>query len=60
MQTSELMCSFRSVDSLRAVVVRRFVVVGALVVQVTPGASQLLGVLRHRERFSGNGHVVHL
>lgn len=46
--------------SLWGVVVGGFVVVGALVVQVTPGASQLVGVVRHGQSVGHRGHVVHL
>lgn len=47
-------------NSLWGVVVGRFVIVGALVVQVTPGASQLLGVVGHGQSVRGDRHVVHL
>lgn len=47
-------------NSLWGVVVGGFVVVGALIVQVTPGASQLIGVVRHGQSVRGDGHVVHL
>lgn len=48
------------VDSLRGVVVGGFIVVSALVIQVTPRASQLLRVVRHGQSIRGNRHVVHL
>lgn len=45
---------------LWGVVVGRLIVVGALVVQVTPGASQLLWIVRHGQSVRGDRHVVHL
>lgn len=56
---SQYVCK-RRVHSLWRVVVGRFIVVGALVVQVTSRASQFLRVVRHGQSFRGDGHVVHL
>lgn len=53
-------CLSQSGYSLWGVTVGGFVIVCAFIVQVTPGASQLLRVVWHRECFRGNRHIVDL